>query len=86
MLNTRDYCTDSWFWYIMSGGLNHQTAHHLFPDMAQGHYFWVTPLLKKTCKEFGIQYNCMMSFWEAWKKHIEYLKDMGKEVGSEKSG
>ncbi len=28
---TRDYCTDSWLWYFLSGGLNHQTAHHLFP-------------------------------------------------------
>ena len=86
VLTTCDYCTDSWFWYIMSGGLNHQTAHHLFPDMAQGHYLWVTPLVVKTCKEFGIQYNCMTSFWEAWKKHIEYLKNMGKDVGSKKSG
>ncbi len=29
----RDYCTDSWLWYFLSGGLNHQTAHHLFPGM-----------------------------------------------------
>ena len=86
VITTCDYCTDSWFWYIISGGINHQTAHHLFPDMAQGHYLWVTPLLEKTCKEFGIQYNCMKSFGEAWKKHIEYLKNMGEDVGSKKSG
>ena len=34
---TQDYCTDSWIWYFLSGGLNHQTAHHLFPGKQSGH-------------------------------------------------
>ena len=70
----------------MSGGLNHQTAHHLFPDMAQTHYRWVTPLLKETCAEFGIQYNETKSFSEAWWRHIKFLKNMGSGVGAKKSG
>ena len=28
---TRDYATTSLFWFYITGGLNHQTAHHLFP-------------------------------------------------------
>jgi hypothetical protein len=28
---TRDYATSSLFWFYITGGLNHQTAHHLFP-------------------------------------------------------
>lgn len=70
----------------MSGGLNHQTAHHLFPDMAQTHYRWVTPLVKETCAEFGIQYNNMKSFGEAWWMHIKFLKDMGSGLEDKKSG
>ena len=30
---TQDYCTDSWFWTLLTGALNHQTAHHLFPGI-----------------------------------------------------
>ena len=28
---TSDYATSSLFWFYITGGLNHQTAHHLFP-------------------------------------------------------
>ncbi len=31
--STQDYCTDSWFWTLFTGALNHQTAHHLFPGI-----------------------------------------------------
>ena len=85
VMSAVDYCTDSWFWFILSGGINHQTSHHLFPEMAQGHYLWVTPLLKETCQEFGVQYNCMTSFREAWETHIEFLKNMGSDFGIKKS-
>ena len=84
---TCDYCTDSWVWFMVTGGITHQAAHHLFPDMAQAHYLWVTPLLKETCKEFGIKYNYFSSFTEAWKRHVVYLRNMGRDrTGSGKSG
>ena len=86
VISTLDWCTDSVFSYLISGGNNHQTAHHLFPDMVPSHYFWVTPIIRETCKEFGVQYNCMTSFGEAWKKHVEFLKNMGNDLGSKKSG
>ena len=28
---TRDYSTDSWFFSVITGAMNFQTAHHLFP-------------------------------------------------------
>ncbi|XP_064402408.1 uncharacterized protein LOC135348159 [Halichondria panicea] len=76
---TRDYCTDSWVWYFLSGGLNHQTAHHLFPGILQSNYWWITPIVKETCAEFGIQYNGSSSFKDALSRHFSYLRKMGKE-------
>ncbi|XP_064402409.1 uncharacterized protein LOC135348160 [Halichondria panicea] len=76
---TRDYCTDSWVWHFLSGALNHQTAHHLFPGVLQCHYRWITPIVKETCAEFGIQYNEASSFKDALSGHFSYLRKMGRE-------
>lgn len=45
---TQDYATDSWFWTVFTGGLNHQTSHHLFPHMLQSYYPQITPTVRKT--------------------------------------
>ena len=61
------------------GALNHQTAHHLFPGVAQCFYPLVTPIVKQTCEEFGIEYHCRDSLWDAMKSHVGYLKQMGRD-------
>ena len=78
-MQTSDYCTDSWFWTLITGGINHQSAHHLFPDVIQSHYGWLTPLVKKTCTEFGMPYNEEVIFISAWKTHFNFLKKMGEK-------
>ena len=66
--------------YLMFvGGLNHQTAHHLFPGTAQCFYPIVTPIVKQTCEEFGIEYHDCGSFWSAIKSHIFHLKRLGRD-------
>ena len=39
---TQDYATRSWFWTLVTGALNHQTTHHLFPGVIQSHYPKIT--------------------------------------------
>ena len=46
------------------GALNHQTTHHIFPGVSQYYYREITPIVVKTCKEFGIQYNYKATFSE----------------------
>lgn len=62
--STQDYATDSWFWTVFTGGLNHQTSHHLFPLILQSYYPQITPTVRKTWKEFGVCYNYFPTFWE----------------------
>eukprot|EP00118_Oscarella_pearsei_P028687 m.2704 g.2704 ORF g.2704 m.2704 type:complete len:458 (+) comp8851_c0_seq1:443-1816(+) len=76
---TQDYSTDSWFWTYMTGALNHQTAHHLFPGVAQTHFRVITPIVKQTCEEFGIEYNNCGTFWNAVKSHVNHLKSLGRD-------
>jgi fatty acid desaturase len=76
---TQDYSTSSWLMTILTGSLNHQTAHHLFPGVAQCFYPIVTPIVKQTCEEFGIEYHDCGSFWSAIKSHIFHLKRLGQD-------
>ena len=76
---TMDYATDSWFWTVFSGALNHQVAHHLFPGVLQSHYSKITPIIKQTCAEYGLQYRYARSGWDALCLHIGHLRKMGQK-------
>ena len=79
---TQDYATDSWFWNVFTGALNHQTTHHLFPGVIQAHYPLITPIVRQTCEEFGIKYHYVDTMWEAFNCHINHLKNLGQNKTS----
>ncbi|XP_015777022.1 PREDICTED: acyl-lipid (8-3)-desaturase-like isoform X1 [Acropora digitifera] len=76
---TQDYATDSWFFNVFTGALNHQTAHHLFPGVSQIYYPQITPIVRQACKEFGVRYNYKDTFTEALGAHIGHLKTLGQQ-------
>ncbi len=78
-----DYATNSWFWNTFSAALNHQTAHHLFPWVIQSHLPGVTPIVRDTCKEFGVRYNCLETGWQALASHANYMKKLGRMESSQ---
>ena len=79
VLTTKDYATDSLLCTLLTGSLNHQVAHHLFPDVLQSYYPIITPIVRDTCKEFGIQYYCEASFLNVVKEHLTFLFKMGQK-------
>jgi len=74
---TTDYGHGSWLTTFMTGALNYQVTHHLFPYVSQVHYMEIAPIIMKHCKEAGITYNHLPNFTEAIKAHIKYLAIMG---------
>lgn len=74
-----DYAHKSSLMTFMCGALNYQTEHHLFPTVSQYHYPAIAPIVRQTCKEFGVQYNYIDTFTEAFKGHLRHLKKMGQE-------
>jgi len=74
VLTARDYSHESFFWTYLSGYLNYQVMHHLFPSVAPHFYPALLPILKETCKEFNIEYNIVNSFWQAVRDHWDHLK------------
>ena len=64
---------------FLTGGLNQQIEHHLFPNICSIHYPKLSKIVKETANEFDIPYHNSSSFLKALKSHILFLKKMGKE-------
>eukprot|EP01023_Acetabularia_acetabulum_P015906 TRINITY_DN1781_c0_g2_i3.p1 TRINITY_DN1781_c0_g2~~TRINITY_DN1781_c0_g2_i3.p1 ORF type:complete len:455 (-),score=55.86 TRINITY_DN1781_c0_g2_i3:388-1752(-) len=75
--STADFAPGSFFWTHISGGLNHQVVHHLFPGVVHTHYPALSKIVAQTTKEFGLKYNVYPTFWEALLAHFEHLQKMG---------
>ena len=43
--------------HVMSGNLDHQIEHHLFPDMPSNRYPEVAPRVRALCARYGLPYN-----------------------------
>lgn len=64
-------------WYI--GGLDYQIEHHLFPSISHIHYHALSPIVRQTAMEFGLDYNAKSDFVNALGSHIRMLKSMGTQ-------
>eukprot|EP00873_Tetraselmis_striata_P024749 jgi/Tetstr1/445013/TSEL_032821.t1 len=75
-----DFSHGSSFWTHLSGGLNYQVVHHLFPGICHVHYPKIAPVVMQTCKEFGIPYTVYPTFGNALSAHFKHLKNVGSGV------
>merc|ERR1712113_646750 len=72
-----DYGHQSWMCTFWSGALNYQSIHHLFPSVSQYYYPQIAPIIMKICKKYGVQFNHLPTFTEAFSMHIRQLYNMG---------
>lgn len=77
VLGTANWGAGSRWSNFISGGLNHQIEHHLFPSMAVHLYPIISPVVRKTCREFGIPYREFSGYWPALWGTISFLHHMG---------
>ena len=59
-------------WYL--GGLNYQVEHHLFPKICHLHYPALSPIVEKTCAQFGIRYTAHRRLRDAIVSHYHFLR------------
>lgn len=78
--STVDYAHGNKLVTFLSGALNYQVVHHLFPYVSQIYYPRIAGIVLDTCREFGIPYVVMPTFGEAFKAHLKYLQLMGKQT------
>ncbi len=62
---------------FLTGGLNFQVEHHLFPDVCHVHYPAISKIVEETATEYGLPYHANRTFVGAVKSHIKFLTQMG---------
>jgi fatty acid desaturase len=67
-----DFAPGSLFWTHVSGGLNHQVVHHLFPGVNHCHYPRLWKIVRDVCKKHDIKYVRYDSFREAIAAHYTH--------------
>lgn len=78
VLGTSNWKSGSVVANLISGGLNHQIEHHLFPSMNIHLYPMISPIVRQTCQEFDLPYYDYPSFFTAYVDMIRYLRAMGQ--------
>jgi linoleoyl-CoA desaturase len=78
--STSDFARNNLFLNYYVGGLNFQIEHHLFPNVSHIHYRRIAPIVEKTAKEFGFNYNLKPNFRKALRSHVIRLKELGQPM------
>jgi len=81
---TSNWGSGSKFWNWFSGGLNHQIEHHMFPGVSHYLYPVISPIVKQTCREFGIPYFNFDHFGQAFKGMVRHLEILGYDENDPK--
>mmetsp|Transcript_41142 Transcript_41142/g.68727 ORF Transcript_41142/g.68727 Transcript_41142/m.68727 type:complete len:464 (-) Transcript_41142:302-1693(-) len=80
VMTTANFSPQSNFWLYMSGGLNYQIEHHLFPSISHVLYPQIAPIVQSTCKEFNLPYVSYPTFLTALGAHFKYLQKIGTGI------
>jgi len=75
---TVDFAPQNWLLNYYVGGLNYQIEHHLFPHICHLNYPRLAPIVRATCAEFGVCYNCYPTWREALASHWRELRLLGR--------
>ena len=61
----------------LTGGLNFQVEHHLFPRMSSAWYPYIAPTVRRVCKKHGVKYAYYPWVWQNMISTLKYTHAMG---------
>jgi linoleoyl-CoA desaturase len=79
VLTTANFGSRSKLLSFLTGGLNQQVEHHLFPRISHVHYPQLSPIVKATCQQHGLVYLEQPTFYHAVVSHIKFLYKLGNK-------
>ena len=79
MRTTMDFSHDSPAAFYLSGGMNYQVIHHLFPSVSHVYYPDIAVLVKKVCRKYSVTYHCQPDYMSAVWSHMALLRHLGEE-------
>eukprot|EP00980_Cylindrotheca_fusiformis_P030355 scaffold24689_cov162-Cylindrotheca_fusiformis.AAC.1 len=66
-----------WTAGALTGGLNFQIEHHLFPRMSSAWYPYIAPKVREICQKHGVRYTYYPWVWQNLISTIKYTHAMG---------
>jgi len=63
---------------FITGGLDHQVEHHLFPGVCHIHYRDIAPIVKQCALDHGLPYIHSGSFFDAVRSHTRLMGRLGR--------
>jgi linoleoyl-CoA desaturase len=76
---TADFATNNKIISWLTGGLNYQVEHHLFPKISHVHYPAIHKIVKDACQKFSIRFNNYPSMTAALRSHLRFMKQLGMQ-------
>lgn len=61
----------------LTGGLNFQVEHHLFPRMSSAWYPFIAPKVREICAKHGVRYAYYPWIWQNMISTLKYTHDVG---------
>jgi linoleoyl-CoA desaturase len=77
MYTTADFAIKNQVVNYLTGGLNFQVVHHLFPKVCHVHYPKLSAIVKQTAEDHGLPYIEYKTFLGAIASHTRLLKKFG---------
>jgi fatty acid desaturase (delta-4 desaturase) len=76
------------FGCFMTGGLNLQIEHHLFPAVSFMHYPAISKIVREEAEKRGLEYAAYDTLSEILPKYLKFMSDVGKadDVPAEQGG
>jgi len=78
VMTSSNFAMNSRLWIWIAGGLNYQIEHHLFPSINHMYLPHIQPIVKQTCKQYGVPYVEYDSLWSALESYSNHLWRMGQ--------
>mmetsp|Transcript_6042 Transcript_6042/g.19683 ORF Transcript_6042/g.19683 Transcript_6042/m.19683 type:complete len:873 (-) Transcript_6042:4985-7603(-) len=75
---TCNYAGDSWVHGLLTGGLNLQIEHHLFPTVNHCHLSRLRPIVKAVCRDWCVPYREVHSMADGIAEHLMLLHKLGR--------
>lgn len=78
VVTSNGYSVDGHLALHLSGGLNTQIEHHLFPSVHYKHYHALSKIVRRMCKKYDIPYSATPSFFGSVCEHMKLLWHLGR--------
>ena len=74
---TADFATGNKLVSWLTGGLNFQVEHHLFPKISHVHYPVIHKFVLESCQKYSVRHNDYHSMAAALRSHFRFMKRLG---------